>query len=147
MLKTAMFKKFFTWMMASLLAIAVVLLPATPSFAGSTSGNATQTLSAKTQDLQESVVTLANRFMVSKDQLPEFLDRWSEIGQYMKQQPGFVSAELQKDILNPQEWIMSEQWKSLNAYRRAVSTDAFQALIKDFPAQATWFAQDLFPTR
>lgn len=146
MLKTAMVKKFFTWMMASLLAIAVVLIPTTPSLAGSTSGNAAQTLLAKTQELQQPVVTLANRFMVSKDQLPEFLDRWSEIGQYMRQQSGFVSAELQKDILNPQEWIMSEQWKSLAAYRQAVSNDAFQALVKDFPAKATWFAQDLFPS-
>jgi quinol monooxygenase YgiN len=145
MLKPKIFNQFSTWIIASLLAIAVGLLFAVPAFAISVSGSTTPAFLAQTQGSQEPVVTLANQFIVSKDQLPEFLDRWSEIGEYMKQQPGFVSAELQKDILNPQEWIMSEQWKSLTAYRRAISTEAFQALVKEFPAKATWFAQDLFP--
>jgi quinol monooxygenase YgiN len=147
MFKPKMFNQFLTWMIATLLATVIVILPTIPVLAGSTSGGAAYTLLANAQASQEPVVTLANQFIVSKDQLPEFLDRWSEIGKYMKQQPGFVSAELQKDILNPQEWVMSEQWKSLDAYRRAISNEAFQALVKDFPAKATWFAQDLFPNR
>ena len=147
MLIPAMFNKLSTWIVASFLAIAVCLLPAVPAFANSISGDAAHTLLAKAQASQEAVVTLTNQFIVSQDQLPEFLDRWSGIGAYMKQQPGFVSAELHKDILNSQEWVMSEQWKSLDAYRRAISTASFQALVHDFPAKATWFAQDLFPTR
>ena len=97
------------------------------------------------QQFPNTIVTLANQFLVSSDQLPEFLDRWKKIGQYMQQQQGFVSAELKKDILNSQEWTMSEQWHSLAEYQKAVSTPEFQALIQDFPGQATWFSRDLFP--
>lgn len=99
------------------------------------------------QQSQNTVVTLANQFLVSSDQLSEFLDRWKKIGQYMNQQQGFVSAELKKDILNSQEWVMSEQWQSLADYQKAVSTPEFQSLIQDFPGQATWFSRDLFPGR
>lgn len=144
MLKSAMFNTFLTWIAASFLAIVMFVSPTISAFASSTS-IASHTFFAKAQEPQQAVVTLANKFVVSKDQLPEFLDRWSEIGEYMKQQPGFVSAELQKDILNSQEWVMSEEWKSLDAYKRAVSTETFKALVKDFPAKATWFAQNLFP--
>lgn len=147
MLKPATFDKLSTWIIASLLAIAIVILPTIPVLAGSISRDAAHVLLAKAQVPQEPVVTLTNQFTVSQDQLSEFLDRWSGIGLYMKQQPGFVSAELHKDILNSQEWVMSEQWKSLDAYRRAVSNEEFQTLVKDFPAKATWFAQDLFSTR
>jgi quinol monooxygenase YgiN len=96
---------------------------------------------------QQSVVTLSNRFTVAKTQVPDFLERWEAIGKYMDQQSGFVSAELRRDVLNPQEWIMSEQWKSLGDYRKAISTEQFQTLIQDFPGKATWFAADLFPSR
>ncbi|MDX2244217.1 MAG: antibiotic biosynthesis monooxygenase family protein [Leptolyngbyaceae cyanobacterium bins.302] len=150
MLKPAMINKLVIWLVASAIAIVGVLLPATSAsavFVPVAPVHSGHLLLAKNSGTQEPLVTLANQFTVAKDQLPDFLDRWSEIGKYMKQQPGFVSAELKKDILNSQEWMMSEQWKSLADYKRAVSTEAFQALVQDFPGKATWFAQDLFPTK
>lgn len=147
MLKPAMFSKLLMGLLISLCAVIVIVLPLPSAFAFSFSpDNVEQTLLAKSSSTQEPLVTLANQFIVSKEQLPSFLDRWAEIGKYMRKQPGFVSAELQKDILNSQEWVMSEQWTSLDAYKRAVSTEAFQSLVQNFPAKATWFAQDLFPS-
>jgi quinol monooxygenase YgiN len=147
MLKSARFNKILMWMIASVVAISMVLMPASKVFADASIVSADHTLLAKSDVKSAAVVTLANRFSVSKEQLPDFLERWNAIGTYMKKQPGFVSAALQKDILNTREWVMSEQWKSLESYKKAVSTEQFQALIQDFPGTATWFAQDLFPTR
>ncbi len=90
-----------------------------------------------------SVTRFENRFTVSKDQRSAFLERWDEMGRYLKKQPGFLSAQLKKDI-SENEWLMSEEWESIDSYKRAVSSPDFQALLKDFPGKATWFAQDLF---
>lgn len=143
MLNVRALNKILTRLITGVLAIAILLWPTT-SLADN--NPISKGVFTKGDSQREVVVTLANQFTVTKAQLPDFLERWGEIGAYMKQKPGFVSAELQKDILNDQEWTMSEQWKSLADYRRAVSTDEFQALLKDFPAKANWLAQDLFPS-
>jgi len=146
MLKPSMFKHPLTWFIASLIMISVTLLPAASVLAAAMDSSQLSLL-AKAGEQREIVITLANKFTVSKDQLANFLERWDEIGKYMRKQPGFVSAELQKDILNTKEWTMSEQWRSLDDYKHAVSTQEFQAILQDFPAKATWFAKDLFPSR
>ncbi len=136
------------WILAGILAIAVTLLPAPLTWAGELGVPLSPILLVSSQKQPDTaVVTLANQFVVTKAQLSDFLDRWTAIGEYMKQQPGFVSAELHKDILNPQEWVMSEQWKSLRDYQKAISSETFQSLIQDFPGKATWFANDLFSSR
>jgi quinol monooxygenase YgiN len=92
---------------------------------------------------QLGVIYLENRFVVKSENLSSFLERWEKIGRYMKQQPGFVSAELKKDIL-AQDWLMQEKWNSLSDYKLAVSSPEFRALIQDFPAQSNWLADDVF---
>jgi quinol monooxygenase YgiN len=42
--------------------------------------------------------------------------------QSMKQQPGFISAELSMNPIGHPNWVMSEKWESLEAYKAAVST-------------------------
>ena len=101
-------------------------------------------LAASNASIQTNLVTLENRFEVNPEQLQAFLERWNAIGQYMNQQPGFMSAELHKDILSHSRWTMVEQWNSLENYKKAVSLPQFQALIQDFPADASWFAPQLF---
>lgn len=140
-------KKFIRWQQLLSWSI-LVTLTATLFFISVTTAYAVSLpFLGTSQQSQNTVVTLANRFLVSSDQLSDFLDRWKRIGQYMNQQKGFVSAELRKDILNSQEWVMSEQWQSFADYQKAVSTSEFQTLIQDFPGQATWFSRDLFPAR
>lgn len=89
---------------------------------------------------------LTNQFVVQATDAAAFLDRWQQIRTYMVQQPGFMTAELRQTALQPDQWTMTEEWRSLQDYRRAVSQPEFQALVVDFPATATWFAPDLFPT-
>ena len=101
-------------------------------------------LAASNASIQTNLVTLENRFEVNPEQLQAFLERWNAIGQYMNQQPGFMSAELHKDILSHSRWTMVEQWNSLENYKKAVALPQFKALIQDFPADASWFAPQLF---
>lgn len=140
-------KKFIQWQQLLSWSILVTLTSALFFISITTAYAVSLSFLGTSQQSQNTVVTLANQFLVSSDQLSDFLDRWKIIGQYMNQQKGFISAELKKDILNSQEWVMSEQWKSLTDYQRAVSTSEFQTLIQDFPGQATWFSRDLFPAR
>jgi quinol monooxygenase YgiN len=125
------------WVMLVFSSKAIALpLPVQPLFA-----------SQPAQPQQTASVTLVNRFEVASDSVTDFLDRWQAIGRYMKQQPGFITAQLQKDVTGSSEWIMSEQWNSIADYRHAVSTSEFKTLIENFPAKATWFAQNLVAVR
>lgn len=139
-------------LIAIVLTIWVALTPAVSAVPAlmplaSTSNLTTKPVQETSQPFQVSAVTLVDRFKVPEENLTAFLERWGTIGDYMKEQPGFVSAELKKDILSSQDWIMSEKWTSLQAYKKAVSSAEFQALIKDFPGKPNWFAKDLFPSR
>lgn len=148
-MKHAKITIFFSWVIAVSLAILVALTPAKMTAASPmilVNGNQSLRLALFPNQQEKATVTLVNRFEVNSDDITAFLDRWSKIGEYMKQQPGFVAAELKKDILSSKDWIMSEKWSSLDAYKRAIASQEFQALIKDFPAKASWFAPELFPS-
>lgn len=148
-MKHAKITIFFSWVIAVSLAILVALTPAKMTAASPmilVNGNQSLRLALFPNQQEKATVTLVNRFEVTQDDITAFLDRWSKIGEYMKQQPGFVAAELKKDILSSKDWIMSEKWSSLDAYKRAIASQEFQALIKDFPAKASWFAPELFPS-
>lgn len=138
-------------LIAIMLAICIIFTPAAFAVSAlmplaSTSNITTKLVKETIQPFQISAVTLVDRFKVSEENLTAFLKRWETLGDYMKKQPGFLSAELKKDILSSQDWIMSEKWTSIQAYKQAVSSAEFQALIKDFPGKPNWFAQDLFPS-
>lgn len=92
-------------------------------------------------------ITLVDRFEVQPENLESFQERWSALKNYMKQQPGFISAELSKTPVGSRTWVMSEKWDSLEAYKAAVYTEEFQSLLQNFPAKATWFAPELFPSK
>lgn len=148
-MKHAKITIFFSWVIAVSLAILVALTPAKMTAASPmilVNGNQSLRLALFPNQQEKATVTLVNRFEVTQDDITAFLDRWSKIGEYMKQQPGFVAAELKKDILSSKDWIMSEKWSSLDAYKKAIASQEFQALIKDFPAKASWFAPELFPS-
>lgn len=129
-----------TWMFLAPAGLAAPTPAAIPSLLPTIVASATTAKSP-------AVVTLTDRFKVSKQEKAAFLDRWQQLQNYMQQQPGFISAELKNKPMGSPDWIMSEEWQSVEAYKTAVSQPEFQALVKDFPAKATWFAPDLFPTK
>ena len=88
-----------------------------------------------------------DRFEVQPTDLDSFLERWNALNGYMKQQPGFISAELSRNPIGHPNWVMSEKWESLEAYKAAVSSEEFQSLIENFPAKSSWFALELFPSK
>lgn len=82
----------------------------------------------------ESVV-LINPFDVAAGQEEEFLARWREAADYLRQQEGFVSTRLHAS-LDPGarfRFVNVAEWRSPAHFRRAVGTEAFAQIARSMP--------------
>ena len=75
-------------------------------------------------------VTLINPFEVPAGQEDQFVERWTQAAEYLRQREGFVSTRLHQS-LDPQadfRFINVAVWESAEHFRQAMSTPEFQEL-------------------
>lgn len=80
---------------------------------------------------------LINPFELPEDQSDEeFLAGWQRAGDYLRSQPGFISARLHGAISpNPRfRFINVAEWESPRAFHAAVTSDGFRQLGNGTPA-------------
>jgi quinol monooxygenase YgiN len=78
-------------------------------------------------------VILINKFNVDPEEVDEFLKAFAATGQVLKQQPGFISAQLHRGIAGSCVFLNYEVWESSNHFNQAISSSEFQSSIVGLP--------------
>lgn len=81
-------------------------------------------------------VILINKFNVESEEIDQFLEAWGADAEIMKQQPGFISAQLHRGIAGSCTFINYAVWESTEHFKRAFNSPAFQSTLEKYPANA-----------
>ena len=87
------------------------------------------------QQLQEDdgPVVLINPFNVAPEDTRRFVEAWADDAAFMKQQPGFISAQLHQGTAGSTTFVNVAVWESARALGRAFSTPEFQGRVARYP--------------
>lgn len=81
-------------------------------------------------------VIMVNTFTVKPEQADAMLQTWVRDSAVMKQQPGFISAQLHKGVGGSGVFINYAVWESAAHLRAAVANPEFKAAIERTPEGA-----------
>jgi quinol monooxygenase YgiN len=81
-------------------------------------------------------VILINKIDVNPNNIDQFLEAWEKDATIMKQQPGFISAQLYRSIAGSCTFINYAVWESSEHYKKAFNrpTNPSLSTLMDFPA-------------
>ncbi len=97
------------------------------------------------QQMDEGVgpVILLNKFNVNPEEVDQFLQVFAATTEIMKQQPGYISAQLHRGIAGSCTFVNYAVWESSEHFKRAVSSPNFQSSLADLPP-STVMSRHLF---
>ena len=78
-------------------------------------------------------VILINTFHVAPEDVDALLEAWAADAAYLKQQPGFISAQLHRGIGGSSVFLNHAVWESVQAFRDAFGDPQFQATFARYP--------------
>ena len=78
-------------------------------------------------------VTLINQFRVKPEEADQLVDAWARDAAFLKQQPGFISAQLHRGIAGSGVFINVAVWQSVAEFRRAFSQPEFRDSLEAYP--------------
>jgi heme-degrading monooxygenase HmoA len=78
-------------------------------------------------------VILINTFHVAPEDADALLEAWAADAAYLKQQPGFISAQLHRGIGGSGVFLNHAVWESVQAFRNAFGDPQFQATFARYP--------------
>jgi quinol monooxygenase YgiN len=83
--------------------------------------------------LEEDVgpVILLNKFTVQPEDVDQFLKAFTEITKMLKQQPGFISAQLHRGIGDSSIFFNYGVWESAEHFKRAFNLQKYRSSIAD----------------
>jgi quinol monooxygenase YgiN len=81
-------------------------------------------------------VVLVNQFNVAPEDVERFLEVWAEDAAFMKQRPGFISAQLHRGVAGSTTFMNVAVWESARALGEAVSLPEFQGHLGRYPDSA-----------
>jgi len=81
-----------------------------------------------------SPVILINSFKVKPEEVDQLLQAWAEDAAWMKQQPGYISAQLHRGIGGSGVFINCAVWESVADFKRAFSNPEFQSKLSHYPS-------------
>ena len=86
--------------------------------------------------LEEDVgaVILLNKFTVNIEDVDQFLKVFAATTEVLKQQPGFISAQLHRGIAGSCTIINYAVWESAEHFKRAFNSPEFRSSVADLPA-------------
>jgi quinol monooxygenase YgiN len=79
-------------------------------------------------------VVLINQFNLAPEDAESFLAVWADDAAFMKQQPGFISAQLHRGTAGSTTFINVAVWESARALGQALGSPGFQARAARYPA-------------
>jgi heme-degrading monooxygenase HmoA len=82
-------------------------------------------------------VILINTFRVAPEDADTLLEAWAADAAYLKQQPGFISAQLHRGIAGSGMFLNHAVWESVQAFRNAFGDPQFQATASSSAASAS----------
>jgi quinol monooxygenase YgiN len=80
-----------------------------------------------------SPVILINKFNVDPEEVDEFLKAFAATGEFMKKQPGFISAQLHRGIAGSCAFLNYEVWESADHFKRTITSPGFHSSIVGLP--------------
>jgi heme-degrading monooxygenase HmoA len=96
------------------------------------------TLTAQTEEKGSAPVILINKVNVKPEDVDKFLEAWAWDAAYLKQKPGFISAQLHRGIGGNSVFINYAVWESVEHFKRATLDDpAFQSSLEHYPESIT----------
>ena len=97
------------------------------------------------QQMDEGVgpVILLNKFNVNPEEVDQFLKVFAATTEIMKQQPGYIPAQLHRGIAGSCTFVNYAVWESSEYFKRAVSSPNFQSSLADLPP-STVMSRHLF---
>ena len=78
-------------------------------------------------------VVLINQFNLAPGDVERFLEVWADDAAFMKQQPGYISAQLHRGTASSTTFVNVAVWESAGALGRAFSSPEFQARAARYP--------------
>jgi quinol monooxygenase YgiN len=91
---------------------------------------------AVSKQMEEDIgpVILINKFNVSSEDVDRFLKAWAGDAAILKQQPGFISAQLHRGIAGSGTFVNYAVWESTAHLRNALKNIDIQARLSEYPA-------------
>ena len=86
--------------------------------------------------LDAAPVVLVNVFTLDAADEPAFLETWRDDADFMKRQPGFISAQLHRAIGDSPTYLNYAVWETNADFRAAFSHPEFRAKLSTYPASA-----------
>jgi heme-degrading monooxygenase HmoA len=78
-------------------------------------------------------VILINQFKVKPEEADQMVDAWTRDATFLKQQPGFISAQLHRGIAGSSVFINIAVWQSVADFRQAFSKPEFRKSMEAYP--------------
>jgi heme-degrading monooxygenase HmoA len=78
-------------------------------------------------------IVLINLFNVTPEDAQPLLDAWADDAAFMKEQPGFISAQMHRGTAGSNTFVNVAEWESAGALGRAFRSSDFQARIARYP--------------
>jgi len=78
-------------------------------------------------------VILINHFRVRPNEADQLVDAWTRDAAFLKQQPGFISAQLHRGIAGSSVFVNVAVWQSVADFRQAFSTPEFRKSLEAYP--------------
>jgi heme-degrading monooxygenase HmoA len=88
-------------------------------------------------------VILINQFKVKPAEADQLIAAWTNDALFLKQQPGFISAQLHRGIAGSGVFVNEAVWQSVTDFRQAFSTPEFRQSLDAYPS-STIAAPHLF---
>ena len=79
-------------------------------------------------------VILINQFKVKPEEADQLVDAWARDAAFLKQQPGFISAQLHRGIAGSGVFINVAVWQSVAEFRNALSQPEFRNSLEAYPS-------------
>lgn len=91
------------------------------------------TLAAQLEEDGQRSVILINKFNVKPEDADNLLKAWAADAAYLKQKPGFISAQLHRGIGGSCVFINYAVWESVEHFKQATSDPAFKSALAHYP--------------
>lgn len=78
-------------------------------------------------------VILINQFTVKPEESDQLIAAWTQDALFLKQQPGFISAQLHRGIAGSSVFINVAVWQSVADFRAAFSRPEFRRSLDSYP--------------
>src|SRR5215472_6026290 len=85
------------------------------------------------QEGEDGTIVLINEFNVPPEAVDRFLEVWADDAALMKQQPGFISAQLHRGTAGSSTFVNIAVWESAGALGQAFRSPEFQARVASYP--------------